>query len=82
MDISSIIVSPHPDSIEQVKEWLNTLSGVETHATAADGRIIATIEADTDEEAVRTYETIGRQAGVLSVSLVYHQYEPDPNEEV
>ncbi|MCL2830195.1 MAG: chaperone NapD [Betaproteobacteria bacterium] len=82
MDISSIIVSPHPESVEKVKAWLSTVPGVETHATATDGRIIATIEADTDEEAVRTYESIGRQDGVLSVSLVYHQYEPDPNEEV
>lgn len=43
--------------------------------------MIVTIEAASDGATVDTFEAIRLMPGVLSASLVYHQYESDPDEE-
>lgn len=81
MDISSVIVGARPEGAQQVKLLLEALDGVEVHAVADDGRMIVTIESPSEQDTVNTYEVIGQQPGVLSVSMVYHQIESDPDEE-
>ena len=82
MDISSVIVCPRPEGAQQVKQSLEALDGVEVHTVAEDGRMIVTIESPTEQDTVKTYEVISVLPGVLSVAMVYHQVESDPDEEV
>jgi periplasmic nitrate reductase NapD len=82
MDISSVIVGAKPEGAQQVKQLLEAIDGVEVHTVADDGRMIVTIESPSEQDTVNTYEVISRQPGVLSVSMVYHQIESDPDEEV
>jgi nitrate reductase NapAB chaperone NapD len=44
--------------------------------------MIVTIESPTEQDTVKTYEVISVLPGVLSVAMVYHQVESDPDEEV
>lgn len=81
VNISSLIVGAHPSQSAAVKNELEILSGVAVHAVADDGRMVVTIEADSDETTVQTFETIRQLPGVLSAAMVYHQYETDPDEE-
>lgn len=81
MNISSILVSAAPERAGQVKSQLEALAGVEVHAVSDDGRLIVTIEADSEQATVSTFEAINQQPHVLAVSLVYHQDESDPDEE-
>ena len=81
MDISSVIVSARPEDGALVRDGLATLAGVEVHTVADDGRMIVTIEAESEQATVNTYEAIGRLPGVLAVSMVYHQVESNPEEE-
>lgn len=82
MDISSVIVGARPEAVAAVRASLLELDGVEVHALADDGRMIVTIETATPADTVKTYEVISRQPGVLSASLVYHQVESNPDEEI
>lgn len=78
MNISSVIVIPHPERIDAVRGGLQELSGVEVHAVSPEGKMIVTIEGDSDGMTARTYEMISQLDGVMSASMVYHQNEPDP----
>lgn len=82
MNISSVIVIPHPDHVAAVDARLAAIAGVELHARSPEGKMIATIEAEDDRETTRIYEFIGQLDGVLSASMVYHQNEPDPETKI
>lgn len=81
MDISSLIVCARPEHSQQLRANLEALDGVEVHTVAEDGRMIITIEAPTEKDTVNMYEVINRLPNVMSVSMVYHQVESDPDEE-
>ena len=78
MNISSVIVIPHPDHIEAVRQQLLTIEGVELHAVSPEGKMVVTFETEGDRETTGLYETISLMDGVLSASMVYHQKESDP----
>jgi nitrate reductase NapD len=82
MNISSVLVSTRPERAKSVECDLHTLAGVEVHAVTEEGRLIVTIEAESDRAVADTFEEINRQPGVLAVSMVYHQFESDPDREV
>ena len=82
MNISSLIVIPHPDHIEAVRSRLGEIDGVELHAVSPEGKMIVTVETDDDRSTTGTYEFITRLDGVMSASMVYHQNESDPDKEV
>ena len=78
MNISSVIVIPHPERIEVVRQSLQTLAGVELHAVSPEGKMIVTLETAGDRETTDLYEQISLLDGVMSASMVYHQKESDP----
>lgn len=81
VNISSVIIGALPGDAAQVAERLRQLEGVEVHVVNDDGRIIVSIESASEGATVTTFEAIHQMPGVLSASLVYHQYESDPDEE-
>ncbi len=82
MNISSIIVIPHPDHIEAVRQQFADLDGVELHAVSPEGKMIVTIETEGDKDTTRTYEYISQMPGVMSAAMVYHQQENEPEVEI
>lgn len=82
MNISSVIVIPHPERIEAVRTQLAKLAGVEVAVVSPEGKIIATIETEGDRETIQMYESISLMDGVLSASMVYHQKEDEPEVEI
>lgn len=80
-NISSLILGVAPENVVEVSRQLTALAGVEIHAAAEDGRMIVTIESVSEGTTVDTFEAIRQMPGVISASLVYHQYESDPDEE-
>ena len=81
INISSLILGVLPADAEQVAAQLRLLAGVGVHAVAEDGRMIVSIETASEGATVEIFEEIRQMPGVLSASLVYHQYESDPDEE-
>ncbi len=82
MNISSVIVIPHPDHIETVQHGLRGIDGVEVHAVSPEGKVIVTLEAASDHETTRLFDFISQLDGVMSTSMVYHQSESDPEMEI
>ncbi|MCX8085597.1 MAG: chaperone NapD [Rhodocyclaceae bacterium] len=82
MNISSVIVIPHPDRSEDVRRALEEIGGVEVHAVSPQGKMIVTLETENDGETIAAFERIGQLDGVLSASMVYHQHEPAPDMEI
>ncbi|MDP1653965.1 MAG: chaperone NapD [Rhodocyclaceae bacterium] len=78
MNISSVIVIPHPDQIEPVQRLLREVAGVEVHAVSPEGKIVVTLEAGDDRATTDIYNSISHLDGVLSASMVFHQNESDP----
>jgi nitrate reductase NapD len=60
---------------------MSALAGVEVHAASENGRLIVIIEADSVQAVADIFAQINQQPGVLAASMVYHQFEPDPDEE-
>lgn len=78
MNISSVIVIPHPERIESVRTQLAMLAGVELQAVSPEGKMIITLETEGDRETTGLYEQISLLDGVMSASMVFHQQESDP----
>ena len=81
-NISGVLVHARLDRLDQVREELSRLSGVEVHGQSEEGRLVVTVE-DTDSQrsadTVTGFENID---GVLSAALVYqHTDTNEPAEE-
>jgi nitrate reductase NapAB chaperone NapD len=79
LNITSIILGVAPKDAAEVSAQLKAIEGVEVHAIAEDGRMIVTIESGDEDNTSNTFEQMRQLPGVLSASLVYHQYESDPD---
>jgi nitrate reductase NapD len=81
MNISSVIVHAKPTELLSVRGNLEQLPGVEIHAATDDGKLVITIESETDGETASTFDRINVMDGVMSAAMVFHQYESDPDKE-
>lgn len=82
MNISSLVVDVRPERRSEVRETLQCWPGVDVHAAADDdGRLVVTIDADGADAPTDTFDRIAALAGVMSVALVYHYLEPEPEQE-
>jgi nitrate reductase NapD len=76
MNISGVLVHAKPEKIDNVKEQLEAISGIEVHATTENGRLVVTIEQDNDRMIAETVVNFHNFDGVLSAAMVY-QYSDD-----
>ena len=81
MNISSIIVHAQPTQLQSVRGNLEQIPGVEIHAVTDDGKLVVTIETETDGETAGTFDRINTMDGVMSAAMVFHQFESDPQKE-
>lgn len=81
MQIASLIVEALPAELAAVQARLIELPGVEIHATDPEGRLIVTVESD-DGAGAETHDRMRTLPGVMNVSLVFNQFEAEPDEEV
>ena len=65
-----------------MRAHLSSLPGVEVHVASDDGKIVITLESESDRSAMDQYEAIGREEGVLNISMVYQQTESHPDQEI
>lgn len=82
MNISSAIVYAKSEHDQALRTLLSQIPGVEVHASTDDGKMIITIETESDRTAVTIYEDIERMEGVLSVAMIFQQTESHPDQEL
>lgn len=78
MVISGIYVETIPGQAERVAEKLLAKNGVEVHHIHEEKKVILTIETVTVDQSYRTVETFKDIDGVLTICLVYTNFEDEP----
>ena len=74
--ISSLVVHSHPDRVQAILKTLRTIEGAEVHGGADTGKLIVTLETDTESQVVERINAIQLLEGVLAATLVFHHFEP------
>jgi nitrate reductase NapD len=77
LNISGIIVHAAPDRIDEVRDSLTAIPGVEVHGASELGKMVVTLEKRGDQETADTFQQISQLPGVLSSAMVYHHFEPE-----
>ena len=67
INISSVILGVAPEDVVEVSRRLAALEGVELHAVAEDGRMIVTIETESDGSMADTFEAINKTESDVGV---------------
>jgi nitrate reductase NapD len=82
MNVSSVIVHARDGQLAAVQTLLQQQPGIEIHAASPDGKLIVSIETESDRETIAAFERLGQTSGVLSTAMVYHQSESEPDQEI
>jgi nitrate reductase NapD len=82
MNISGVVVRTFPRNIDKVWQTLEQFEGVEVHGANEDGRLVVTIEKQGEKDIVDLLVHMQDVPGVLSASMVYHQFEDLGQQEV
>ncbi|MDH5471622.1 MAG: chaperone NapD [Gammaproteobacteria bacterium] len=75
-NICGVLVHAREENAQQVKNYLENMSGVEVHSATDHGRLIVTVEGNTRRFVADTISSFQTVDGVLSASMVY-QYSDD-----
>jgi len=75
MNISGVLVRAYPENIESVGSILDGFDGVEVHGSNPDGRMVVTVEQAGAGELSELLARMHDIPGVLSASMIYHQFE-------
>ncbi len=75
MNISGVVVRTFPKDIDSVTKTLEQFDGVEVHGANDDGRLVVTVEKQNERGIADLLVHMQDVPGVLSASMVYHQFE-------
>lgn len=78
--VSSLVVHVRREALAPARAALLAMPGVEVHAEAG-GKLIVTLETETEADIVTSLNGISLVEGVLSAALVFHHCEAGPARE-
>ena len=70
--VASAIVYSKPGQAQLVRTRLLEMPGVEVHAIAGDGKLVVTIDRDSETETIDTLSKMETIEDVVTATLVYH----------
>ncbi|MBB4041767.1 nitrate reductase NapD [Microvirga flocculans] len=76
--ISSLVVHSRPDRVASVVDGIGAIEGAEVHGGEEAGKLIVTLETETENQVVERVNAIQLLDGVLAATLVFHHFEPVP----
>jgi periplasmic nitrate reductase NapD len=74
--ISSLVVHSRPGQALAVAGRLRSLEGVDIHGGVEQGKLVVTLETQSEVEIVERLTHIQTLEGVLAANLVFHHVEP------
>ncbi|MBC5784117.1 chaperone NapD [Ramlibacter sp. USB13] len=82
--VAGVLVHARPESLHDVCVAVSLLPNAEVTHEAADGRVVAVLEAATSRAVMQQLDAIRSVRGVLNVAVVYQHAEPEEamNEEI
>ena len=79
--VCSLVVQAKSERISDISTQLNAFPGCEVALSDVDsGQLIVVVEAEHSGTLMQTIESVRNVAGVLAVSLVYHQQDEQGEE--
>ena len=79
--ISSLVVHTRPEHVPAIVARIDAIHGAEVHGGHDTGKLIVTLETDTESQVVDRINAIQLLDGVLAATLVFHHSEPVPERE-
>lgn len=76
--ISSLVVNTVSDSTIEVAHALSAMQGVEVHEVV-ESKLVVTLESETVDSSADVAAQFQEIPGVLSVNLIYVNFEDDPS---
>lgn len=73
--ITSLVIHAAQQHQPQLQQQISALAGAEVHTCTDDGKMIVTVEAESQQAILDQVEAINGLRGVLSSSLIYHQVD-------
>jgi periplasmic nitrate reductase NapD len=73
--VCGVLVHAVPGEADGVCRDLNAMPGTEVHERTDDGRLIITVESDSQKKAGDVLIQLQTIPGVAAASLVYHHFE-------
>lgn len=71
--ISSLVVHGRPEGVDAIAGSIASLGGAEVHGVSDEGKMVVTLECDSEAEMLTRIDAINGIQGVISVALVYHE---------
>lgn len=75
-EVCGVLVHSRTENIPTVETKLQSIDGVEVHATTDDGRLIVTVESANGDLPPDTMARFHDIKGVLSAALIYQYADP------
>jgi periplasmic nitrate reductase NapD len=76
--IAGAVVFARIDCMPDVVKALQSMTGVQIHATSADGKLVVTLEGDRSSRVADLFGAVRAVPGVMNTALVYQHHEhPD-----
>ena len=72
--IASFVAFAIMSKLNEVKEAINNTIGSEIHATTPEGKIVFTLEGDSQKVIGKRIDELKFHTGLINLSPVYHQY--------
>ncbi len=81
INVCGVLVHAQPEYLADVQAQLEAESGVEVHSVTEDGRMIVTIEKDTQEQTGEALNALVGMDKILSASPVYQYFDENYEQE-
>ena len=75
INVCGVLIFAHPDYMDDVQKQLEGEDGVEIHAVTENGRLIATVEKDDQQQTGDMLNRLQTLDHVISVSMVYQYFD-------
>ncbi|AWB66870.1 hypothetical protein C2869_10685 [Saccharobesus litoralis] len=72
--VASFVAQAIPAQIQKVQNSILSQAGSEIHAVSDEGKIVFTIEADSQNRIGKTIDDIKQDSAILTLAPVYHQF--------
>ena len=75
MHIASLLVQGQPSALDKISHKIEALEGAEIHARDPVGKILVTIESESEAKILSRLNLIQAMDSVISAALVYHEVD-------
>ncbi len=73
INLVSMVMMTRPERLTVFKEKIAKVDGAEIHVASAEGKLVVTVEADSQRALLQRIEVLQNLDGLVASNLVYHQ---------